>query len=279
MAAAAAERQGCVGMSYEDFAVLPPVAARPADPRARRHLLPAVFLRLDPFPARRGGNPPLAAQQLARARRGHAAGHGRPLRLLAAVVPRHGAGRLPAVADRQPDVDRLPAHRGFRPPPARLARPDQPQRGHHALLFADLRLRHLRPPHLQPEPRRGPLRPVALAARRQRRRHDPARRHAELRQRLRRCRFQGQRLLPELRPGRGHAGRHPYAAGRRNPRRTGRGRTPERLARATSAAPRATGRSSIAASRCSTWRSRSAAKTAMRAAITRSARSGARARA
>ena len=52
---------------------------------------------------------------------------GRPRRLLAAFLPRHGPGRLPALAGRQPDVGRLSQDRGFRPPPARLARPDQPQ--------------------------------------------------------------------------------------------------------------------------------------------------------
>ena len=54
-------------------------------------------------------------------------GHSRSLRQLAALVSRHGAGRLPAVDRRQPDVGRLPEDRGFRAPPARLARPDQPQ--------------------------------------------------------------------------------------------------------------------------------------------------------
>ena len=156
---------------------------------ARRHLLPPVFERLDPL-SRTASRSPTAA--LLHNLAGHATamqiGDGRPLRQLAAVVSRHGAGRLLPLADRQPGLGRLPQDRGFRPPPARLARPDQPQPGHHAQLFADLRLRHLRAPHLQPEPRRRPLRPVALADRRQRRRHDPPRRDAGLRQRLRRCR-------------------------------------------------------------------------------------------
>ena len=51
----------------------------------------------------------------------------RPLRLLAALVSRHGPGRLHALADRQPGIGRLSEDRGFRPPPARLARPHQPQ--------------------------------------------------------------------------------------------------------------------------------------------------------
>ena len=71
---------------------------------------------------------------------------------LAALVSRHGPGRLPAVAGRQPDVGRLSEDRGFRPPPARLARPDQPQPGHDAQLFADLRLRHLRAPDVSRRP-------------------------------------------------------------------------------------------------------------------------------
>ena len=70
---------------------------------------------------------------------------------LAALVSRHGPGRLHAVAGRQPGVGRLSEDRGFRPPPARLARPDQPQPGHDAQLFADLRLRHLRAPRIEPD--------------------------------------------------------------------------------------------------------------------------------
>ena len=62
-----------------------------------------------------------------------------------------------------------------------------------------------------------PLRPVALARRRQRRRHDPPRRDAELRRRLRRCRVQGERVPAELWPGRSDAGGLDHAAGRRHP--------------------------------------------------------------
>ena len=46
---------------------------------------------------------------------------------------------------------------------------------------------------VEPDQRRRALRPVALAGRRQRRRHDPARRHAGLRRRLRRRRLQAPR--------------------------------------------------------------------------------------
>ena len=75
--------------------------------------------------------------------------------------------------------------------------------------------------------------------------------------------FKARRFLPELRPRRSDAGGHDDAAGRRHPRRAGRG---ERLSGggtpATATGRAATARSSIAASRCATWRSRSAATTA-----------------
>ena len=74
------------------------------------------------------------------------------------------------------------------------------------------------------DPRRRPLRPVALADRRQWRRHDPPRRDAGVRRQLRRRRLQGGRLLPELRPRRSDAGGVDHAAGRRHPPRTGRGK-------------------------------------------------------
>ena len=113
--------------------------------------------------------------------------------------------------------------------------------------------------------RRRALRPVALAGRRQRRRHDPARRHAGLRRRLRAGRLQGAELPAELRPRRGDAGGDGDAAGRGDRRRAGRGDPARRRRRRASATGRsATARSSIAASRCATWRSRSAATTAAR---------------
>ena len=165
--------------------------------RARRHRLSAIFERIDPLPARRRGHPPRAARTTSPAH-----SHGmqvvryRPLRLVAALVSRHGAGRLPAVAGRQPGLDRLSEDRGFRPPPARLARPDQPQPGTIDQLFADLRLRHLLAPDRAQTNVAETVRPVALAGRRQRRRHDPPRRDAGLRRRLRRGRLQRQRFLP-----------------------------------------------------------------------------------
>ena len=82
------------------------------------------------FPHGVDGHPSRPAQQSRRPCHGHEDRRGRPRHLLAALLPRHGAGRLPAVDRRQPDVGRLSEDRGFRPPPARLARPDQPQPGH-----------------------------------------------------------------------------------------------------------------------------------------------------
>ena len=97
--------------------------------------------------------------------------------------------------------------RGFRPPSAGLARPDQPPPRHDDELFADLRLRHLRAPRVEPGRRRRALRPVALAGRRQRRRHDPPRRDAGVRRRLRAGRLQRQGVPAELRPRRSDAWR------------------------------------------------------------------------
>ena len=72
------------------------------------------------------------------------------------------------------------------------------------------------------------------------------------------------RMLPaELRPRRGDARGHGDAAGRGDRRRAGRGDPARRRRRQASATGRsATARWSIAASRCATWRSRSAATTA-----------------
>ena len=185
-------------------------------------------------------------------------GHGmelqdeRSLHLVAALVSRHGAGRLLPVADRQPGLDRLPQDRGFRAPSARLARHDQPQPGHVDQLFADLRLRHLRAPHVEPDQGVRSLRPVALAACRQRRRHDPARRDAELRRRVRRRRVQGVGLPAQLWPGRSDARGLDHAAGRRHPRRAGRGDAAFGRSPRARIGPSATARSSIAASRCAT---------------------------
>ena len=50
---------------------------------------------------------------------------------LAALVPRHGPGRLLPLADRDATVGRLSEDRGFRAPAARLARHDHPQSGNH----------------------------------------------------------------------------------------------------------------------------------------------------
>ena len=92
-----------------------------------RHRLSAIFERLDPLPARRRHHPPGADGQPRRPCRFHAYRPGRPRRLLAAFLSRHGPGRLHALDGRQPDVGRLSEDRGFRPPPARLARSHHPQ--------------------------------------------------------------------------------------------------------------------------------------------------------
>ena len=218
-----------------------------------------------------------AARQSRRARPRHGAARERSLRLVAALVSRHGAGRLLPVADRQPGVGRLSEDRGFRAAPARLARHHQPQPRHDDLLFADLRLRHLRAPHRFAVGRGGPLRPVALAAGRQRRRHDPPGRDAVVRRRVRACRLRG-------------AGLHCPATA--SPRRRWRCRSCRRARASSSSSSRkpsfpaatstptgrsATARSSTAASRCAAWPSRSATRTARPSPTRRSARSGARA--
>ncbi len=64
----------------------------------------------------------------------------RSLHFLAALVSRHGAGRLLPLADRQPGIGGLSCDRGFRPPPAFVAGSHQPQCRHKHLLFPDLRL-------------------------------------------------------------------------------------------------------------------------------------------
>ena len=55
---------------------------------------------------------------------GLASGRDRPGHFVAALVPRHGAGRLLPLPRRDANVGGLSENRGFRPPPARLARPD-----------------------------------------------------------------------------------------------------------------------------------------------------------
>ena len=131
--AAAADEAASPSRDWESLAERRAGIRRPSQPRARRHRLSAIFERLDPLPARRRGHPSRAARQPPCARR-------RPRRsidtdrvhLVAALVSRHGPGRLLPVAGRDADVGRLSEDRGFRPPPARLARPDHPQSGHDA---------------------------------------------------------------------------------------------------------------------------------------------------
>jgi hypothetical protein len=59
---------------------------------------------------------------------------------LAAVVSRHGAGRLLPVADRQPDLADYLKTEDFARRPLAWLDADQPQSRHLAQLFADLRL-------------------------------------------------------------------------------------------------------------------------------------------
>ena len=119
-------RRHVARLGYRSTSVEPAAGELPtAD--GRRHRLSAIFERLDPLPARRRGHPPRAARQSPRARRRARGDADRPRHFLAALVSRHGPGRLPAVAGRDADVGRLSEDRGFRPPAARLARPDHPQ--------------------------------------------------------------------------------------------------------------------------------------------------------
>ena len=69
MAGAAAARQGCEGIDWESFAAREAPEVALPEAAARRHLLPAVFARLDPLPDRRRGHPPRAAAQPLRPRR------------------------------------------------------------------------------------------------------------------------------------------------------------------------------------------------------------------
>ena len=107
-------------------------AGRPAEGQPGRHRLSPIFERLDALPARRRGHAPRASRQFARARHRPSGARHRPLRLLAAVVPRHGPGRLSPFADRPADVGRLSEDRRFRAPSACMARHDHAQSGHDA---------------------------------------------------------------------------------------------------------------------------------------------------
>ena len=72
--------------------------------RRRRYRLSAIFERIDPLPARRRGDPPrLARQSCAPTASGSRSCETDRVRLLAALVSRHGPGRLHALAGRQPD--------------------------------------------------------------------------------------------------------------------------------------------------------------------------------
>jgi acyl-CoA synthetase (AMP-forming)/AMP-acid ligase II len=168
MAGAAAEAAGVEGADWESFAERRPSRHASAGGHGR-YRLSAIFERIDALPARVAVTHNALLNNLA------AHSHGmqvidsdRCISWLPGITT--WAGRLPALANRQPDVDRLSEDRGLRPPPACLARSHQPQSRHVDELFADLRLRHLRAPHRQPVQGLRAFRPFALADRRQRRR-------------------------------------------------------------------------------------------------------------
>jgi fatty-acyl-CoA synthase len=113
MAAAAAARQGCEGIDWGLLAARPAPAGGPAEGASPDDI---CYLQYSSgstrFPHRRRGHPPgAAAQPLRPCRRMNSART--TAGQLAAVVSRHGPGRLPAVADRQPGLGRLPQDRAF----------------------------------------------------------------------------------------------------------------------------------------------------------------------
>ena len=95
----------------------------------------------------------------------------------------------------------------FARPSACMAGRHQRGRRYGYQLLADLRLRHLRAPHFEPEPCQRPLRSFEMAAGWQWRRHDPARRNAGFCRCVRRRRVQGIVFPAKLRACRNHAWR------------------------------------------------------------------------
>ena len=128
---------------------------------------------------------------------------GRPLRLLAAALPRHGAGRLHAGAAADAALHRLHADARLRAPAAHVAVDPVAQRRQPRLQP----LLRLRPVHAARTRRGGGgARPAHLARRRHRRRHDPAAGDRTLRRGVRPVRLRPRRLRAELRHGRDDAG-------------------------------------------------------------------------
>ena len=138
---AAAGSAGCRG-----------TAARALAAGGRR--LPAILLGQHALSHRRRGAAAGADEQCRRDRAARAAGApGRPRGVLAAALPRHGPGRLPARAARRADLGGPAALAGFRAAAAPLAAVavGEPR---HALLQSELRLRALRPPRTRRRRRR-----------------------------------------------------------------------------------------------------------------------------
>ena len=139
MAGAAAEAAGVEGVDWDSFATraAPETKLPKADPEA------IAYLQYSSGSTRFPHGVAITHHALLNNLAAHSHGmkiQERPLHLVAALVSRHGAGRLLPVADRQPSVDRLPQDRGFRAPSTRLAGHDQPQFRYFGQLFADLRL-------------------------------------------------------------------------------------------------------------------------------------------
>jgi fatty-acyl-CoA synthase len=121
---------------------------------------------------------------------------GRPLRVVAAVLSRHGSRRLHAGADGHAALDRLSRHARLRDAPAPLARAHDEHESDD-LVQPAVRLRALCAPY--PSGRRRSLRPQGLARRRHRRRADPRRVAGPLRQAPGARRFRSARLRAVLR--------------------------------------------------------------------------------
>ncbi len=147
----------------------------------------------------------------------------RPLRLVAAVLPRHGSRRLHARADGDTALDRLSRHARFRDAAAPLARVDDQHEGDD-LVQPAVRLRALRAP--DSSRRRRGLRPRGVAHRRHRRRAHSRRAAGPLRQAARAGRIRSPRVRPLLRHGRKLARDQFLAAQERRGRRLDRRRSP-----------------------------------------------------
>ena len=221
MAGAAAEGGKVEGVTYEDFAERP----APGGPLPQASSDDIAYLQYSSGSTRFPHGVVITHRQLLENLTAH--GHGMSIgdgdRCISWLPWYHDMGLVGCLLS--PIANQvstgLSQDRGFRPPPAGLARSYQPQHGYDAQLFAHLRLRHLRAPHRLAVGRCRAFRPVALAARGQRRRHDPPGRDAVVRRCLRAGRVRCQGLHAELRSCRSDARRFADASGRRHRRRTG----------------------------------------------------------